>query len=414
MAGWPRRTAGRVHTDVGHALLRRELRIDSGRGLREETLLRRYRSLRVAADCNGMRVKSTLAVTHMEAERIQGRYMLAGTACGTVAAFDLLNCSERSAAAERRRSAGRHIDAVWRVKGAHSKRVSAVKWFAWDTGMFFTSSFDQSVQVWDTRRLEAVARFRIDEIVSTMDVPSASVTHSLVACGSRRSRIVRLFDPVSGGGAHVLQGHRGGCTAVAWCPGQEFTLASGGEDGAIHFWDVRRPGALLSLDVENARPPRANAKAHAGSVTALHFTADGLHLASAGSDKRVRLWDVHLAKNTGRDLDVGARRLELTRFARLSSSADGRLLAVPVGAGVFLFDLSTSELLLELQGHFDAVYSAVFNPNVEELYSGGADPVIQVWKPGVDADAAVLRGPDEEEEGDVAMDGADDEDQWSD
>ena len=73
---------------------------------------------------------------------------------------------------------------------------------------------------------------------------------------SRRTRMIRLFDPISGGGAQVLQGHRGGCAALAWCPGQEFMLASGGEDGAVRFWDIRRPGTLLCLDDKNGNTLR--------------------------------------------------------------------------------------------------------------------------------------------------------------
>ena len=73
MSAWPRRTAGSVFTDVSHALVRRELRIDSGRALQARTVLERYRRLRPARDCNGMRVKSTLGVTHMDVDLIQGR-----------------------------------------------------------------------------------------------------------------------------------------------------------------------------------------------------------------------------------------------------------------------------------------------------------------------------------------------------
>ena len=38
--------------------------------------------------------------------------------------------------------------------------------------------------------------------------------------------------------------------------------------------------------------------AHGGYVNGLHFTADGLHLVSFGTDDRLRLWDAITGRNT--------------------------------------------------------------------------------------------------------------------
>jgi WD40 repeat protein len=44
---------------------------------------------------------------------------------------------------------------------------------------------------------------------------------------------------------HTLTGHRGGVWATSWSLNSEWILYSGGKDGAIRVWDVRRAGTLM-------------------------------------------------------------------------------------------------------------------------------------------------------------------------
>jgi WD40 repeat protein len=61
----------------------------------------------------------------------------------------------------------------------------------------------------------------------------------LCAVGSGDTR-VRLCDVSSGGFAHSLAGHRDAVWAVTWSLTSEYVLMTGGCDGAIRFWDIRR------------------------------------------------------------------------------------------------------------------------------------------------------------------------------
>ena len=113
-------------------------------------------------------------------------------------------------------------------------------------------------------------------------MPSASTVgaaHCLVAVGSS-SEDVALVDLRACSAAHRLQGHRptsstyssssyssysssaerdevvGGVLAVDWSPRSEWVLASGGADGGVRLWDVRKSGAaacLASLDQYNVQ-----------------------------------------------------------------------------------------------------------------------------------------------------------------
>jgi WD40 repeat protein len=62
-------------------------------------------------------------------------------------------------------------------------------------------------------------------------------------------------------------------------------VAAGGDDGKVRVWDVSNPDKLPT------QPPAAFADAHAAAVTAVGFSPDGRHLATAAG-RDVYVWDV--------------------------------------------------------------------------------------------------------------------------
>jgi hypothetical protein len=109
---------------------------------------------------------------------------------------------------------------------------------------------------------------------------------STVAVGAT-DHVVRLYDaalrPI--GGLPVRQE----VTALAWAPDGR-TLAAGDLAGTLYRWDLHS-----RLDA----PVTAAGTAHGAAVRSLSFSPDGSSLASAGSDRLVRIWT--------------AERLRLTR-----------------------------------------------------------------------------------------------------
>ncbi|KAM2374097.1 hypothetical protein ACFXTH_043056 [Malus domestica] len=124
---------------------------------------------------------------------------------------------------------------------------------------------------------------------------------------------VRLCDIASGAFAHTLSGHRGmsqnsqNSTFDAHlihrkvdnhecCKNSLLTNGSGAKHSPIGKGPVKgsmkqrlHPGMLSSQD---------RATAHYGAVTGLKVTEDGMYLLSAGSDSRLRLWDIESGCNT--------------------------------------------------------------------------------------------------------------------
>jgi DNA excision repair protein ERCC-8 len=232
--------------------------------------------------------------------------------------------------------------------------------------------------------------FKMPGKVYSAAMSPIATTHMLIATGSADVQ-VRLCDIASGAFTHTLSGHHDGIMSLEWSTSSEWILMSGGCDGAIRFWDIRRAGCFLVLDQlrsqQGRRPPfldsamekdqknltsspssKSNSvqqrtgsrkkhskalhksqtlirghtqqrvhpgmsssqnrtTAHYGAVTGLKTTTDGMHLLSSGSDSRLRIWDVDSGCNTL--VNFEAMRLHPRKPLQLAVTDDPSLVFVP-------------------------------------------------------------------------------------
>lgn len=191
-------------------------------------------------------------------------------------------------------------------RSAHEFGVSAVAWWPQDTGMFLSASFDHTVKVWDTNTMNVAHTFDMGSRVYAIDTCSHAAnrysSQALVAVASDQP-FVRLLDLRSASSAHTLPGHKGKTLAVSWHPQNPYLLASGGFDGEAKVWDIRRSASCvcrLDFSKTNARDAKIDAlnlgassvKAHLGPVNAVVWDEIGHLLYTAGSDDKVRVWDM--------------------------------------------------------------------------------------------------------------------------
>jgi len=63
----------------------------------------------------------------------------------------------------------------------------------------------------------------------------------------------------------------------------------------------------------------------------------------------------------------------------MAQTGDGRLLAVPCGLNILLFEARTGKLLRTLTGHTDGAYRPAFSPDSKRLASGSPNRILRVW-----------------------------------
>lgn len=406
------------------------------------------------------------SVNSLQVDLTEGRYLLSGASDGSAAVFD----TQRATDTEASGLIGKHKCVFSVDKGhehGHKFAVSSAVWYPIDTGLFVTGSFDHLVKVWDTNTAQAVVDFKMPGKVYRTAMSSLAMSHTLIAAGTEDVQ-VRLCDIASGAFSHTLSGHRDGVMSVEWSTSSEWVLYTGGCDGAIRFWDIRRAGCFRVLDQSvtqlGVRPPILKHTAVSSKVSAeksssggknrlktlqsKHTGSHNMKGSSSGkpSVEKPRQKRLHpgmlstldratahygvvtglKATNDGMyllsagsdsrirlwDTQSGCNtllnfetgRLQTSKAIQLATSDDPALVFVPCMKTVKAFGMWSGRTTLMFRGHYESVHTCCFNSTDQELYTSGADRQILVWSPGGSMEDEMVQ--DEEV--------AEDKDNWSD
>jgi WD40 repeat protein len=244
-----------------------------------------------------------------------------------------------------------------------------------------SGSEDGTVRVWgaDDGAAVHVLRGHTGKVLAVA-VRDESGRVLLASGGGRGDATVRLWtlggDSGSDGGgdgrgggwecAHVLHGHTDGITCLAFAPGAGGALASGAADETLRVWDPTSGAVVRVLE------------GHKGPLRALVYSPDGAWLASAGADRRVRVWPGRGGRGRP-EWEWGGPRGDVNGLAWAPDG--GCVAAASADAVVRLWVVAArgGGEAVELLGHGAQVCAVAFGPDSELLASGGVDGGVRLW-----------------------------------
>lgn len=139
-------------------------------------------------------------------------------------------------------------------------------------------------------------------------------------------------------------------------------LASANSDRTVKIWDTST-GNLLTL------------QGHSSWVMSVAFSPDAKILASGSNDQTVKLWDI----STGQCL-ISWQEAHTSTILSVAWSPQGNILASgSTDQTIKLWNISTGEVLRTLSGHTNMVWSVAFSPDGKTLASGSYDQTVKLW-----------------------------------
>jgi serine/threonine protein kinase len=260
---------------------------------------------------------------------------------------------------------------------AHRGTVWAAR-YSPDGSRLATAGDDGLIKIWDTKLSDTAH----PEPVLTLKHPNAVRTvafardgKSLVAADRSGGLRVWSLDAAppaadSQAEANVKDAEQkplaeteqpGAVYAVALSP-DGTTLATAGSDKVVRLWNARTLAPKLTLE------------GHAGPVFGLAFHPDGRRLVSVGWDKTVRIWDA------GSGQSLKSWEADVRDVWSVAYSPDGTKLVTGGTTGaVKLWNAETADNLATFLGHTSAVHTVAFDAQGKQISSGGRDGTARIW-----------------------------------
>lgn len=261
---------------------------------------------------------------------------------------------------------------------AHPDSINRLA-FSSDKPLRVASASDKIIKIWDIDRLlqfQCLKTFQgySCRINSVAFIPSSEI---LVSAG--KDDFVRFWNISSSEKWEILLDFPASTTEIVSIAfnsiGKSLYLAVGSIDGTVKVWDVTNLEEYKELPTDKIK--------HDSLVCSMAFSPNGKFLATCGSERTVKLWNIQDIKfpkcfsTLSWDGNwIGSVAFNATSDILASSGQDRK---------ITLWEIRPDEVsykttkIRDFTGHDNDIQALVFSPDGKRLISGSADKTVRVW-----------------------------------
>jgi len=312
------------------------------------------------------------------------------------------------------------------VYSQHNANVTVAKYAP--SGYYIASGDSTGrIRIWDTINAEHILKIELPVLSgAVIDIAWTEDSKRIIAVGEGREHFGAVFEYDTGSTRGEISGHSKTVNSCDFKPSRPYRAVTAGLDNLVNFF----PGPPFKFEKSN--------KLHTRFANCVRYSPDGSQFASAGSDKRIYIYDGKTGDNikvlanekegghtagiysiswnkegtkllsasadkTAKIFDVESGKCETTfKFAEKPTTDHQQLSCIWIGnhlitlslGGVLSFlDVSHPEKpLRQVHGHNQPVWALAWDRVSNHMWSGDASGKIIRWKADTAENVGALNG----------------------
>ncbi|XP_071188383.1 apoptotic protease-activating factor 1-like isoform X1 [Salvelinus alpinus] len=246
--------------------------------------------------------------------------------------------------------------------------------FSPDDRLLATCSSDRKVKVWNVERgtLMRVFEDEHEEQVNHCQFTNTSLRLLLATCSNDKFMNTKLWNINKPSSQNTMFGHLEPVNHCCFSPDDAY-LSTSSNDGTLKLWEVSSANEWKSIDVADMFPEQSEQTEV--MVKCSTWSADGRTIICAARNA-VFVFDVETAAML---LEIRTSRLSTVQYCHACPSSN--LVAIALSHyAVELWDIETSKKMADCSGHLSWVHGVQFSPDGSLLLSCSDDQTVRVWE----------------------------------